>query len=313
MTDYIFDEKSGEWVLISPRNTALSDLQFKEAFRVGEDGESPSWKVLVLEEKDPVTDFQEIIIHSQKKEKQLHELEDEEIKQVFHTFKDRYDYYHQMGQVIIYSDDKYFSRASKNYSCSRLIVIPHRIKMNLLEVQSVHNIILESDNFTAFCPNFSQNPYEVIISPKKEDTVFSDIKENELAEISSIYKQIMQALAQISKEKYSLEKFNFHFYISPKDNWFLRIIPDFEPSHLSDLNIGISLNRVEPKEASEIILEKIKKITNYKLPISGGKSKGSSNQSEVGDIGKEPSSNKIKKEKTTEEKMEDLMGKLNSF
>ena len=112
-------------------------------------------------------------------------------------------------------------------------------------------MVKSTKHFNVYCPDFSQWPYEVWIAPKKENTVFGDITDHELSDLAVIMQQMIQRIKHIFDEhRVSHIPFGYNFYISPKENWYLRIIPRFVHRAGFELGTGLEVNVVDPSDAA---------------------------------------------------------------
>jgi galactose-1-phosphate uridylyltransferase len=69
-----------------------------------------------------------------------------------------------------------------------------------------------------------------------------------------IFKKVLKALEKIYKKyEFSTLPFAYNFYIYPKENWYLRLIPRFVNRAGFELGTGLSVNIVDPKDAAEEI------------------------------------------------------------
>lgn len=285
MSKYVPDVLSRRWVIISESRVARPEDTFQgqkkikscpfcpgnetrsgsEVYRIGEgEKDKPGWKVRVIPNKYPITDFHEVIIHSPDDDKDIEELPIEHVEEIFTAYRDRYNYYRKMGQIIIFSNHGEHAGASLKHPHSQLVVLPFQINMDILSREPLSNIIDENRFFHVYCPDFSQWPYEVWIAPKNESTEFGDITEEEIEDLSSILQIILKRLHKIyDKHKIGHLPFGYNFYIHPKQNWFIRIIPRFVHRAGFELGTGLSVNIIDPTDAAAAfkgIEEKVGKV-----------------------------------------------------
>ena len=227
-------------------------LTSSETYRVGGgDPGEPGWEVRVIPNKFPITDVHEIIIHAPS-EKDLHHLPKEHIMHVFQTFRQRYLEYRKEGQVIIYCNRGEHAGASIAHPHSQLVVLPNQINISALEREPLDNIVEENTFFNIYCPDFSQWPYEVWIAPKVTGTYFGEITDEEIEDLVPIYTNVLHRLEKLHETKSTTGKgFSYNFYIYPKKNWYLRIIPRFVYRAGFELGTGLSVNVNDPRDAAE--------------------------------------------------------------
>ncbi len=270
----------------------------KEVFRIGKGkaGEK-GWEVRVIENKYPITDFHEVIIHSPK-ETDLHKLSKEDIAKVFQAYRERYNYYCKQGQVIIFCNQGEHAGASIEHPHSQLVVLPNQINLSALCKEPMKNVVKENTYFDVYCPDFSQWPYEVWITPKKEDTIFGSISDEEISDLVDIYQNIMNKLEKIyDKKNKTGDGFSYNFYIYPKENWYLRIIPRMVYRAGFELGTGLSVNITDPEDVAKELRDKEPIVTETKKPEQTA-NEGTSEENSTAPV------------KTKEEQIEDLKAKL---
>ncbi len=277
MARYVPDIHTKRWVVIAPKRLGRPD-QHKEQdekkcpFCVGNEHMTPpetyragngkdneqGWEVRVVPNLYSITDTHEVIIHSTDHLKDIEELGIEQNIKILTAFKDRFNYYRKSGQVLIFTNHGKTTGASQIHPHSQLVVIPHQIKLDTLELEPKNNLILENVYFSIFCPEFSQWPYEVWIAPERKNCFFGDITNAEIQELAINLKLILNKLKTIflkpnAKNGALVPEFAYNLYIYPLENWYLRIIPRLMIRAGFELGTGISLNIVDPSDASEEI------------------------------------------------------------
>lgn len=319
MSKYVPDVSSTRWVIISsnrvnkPENydddpTNDSDvcpfceghekLTTKEVFRIGNGSVAEKgWDVRVIENKYPITDFHEVIIHAPT-ETDLHKLPKEHIAKVFQAYRERFNYYCKQGQVIIFCNQGEHAGASIAHPHSQLVVLPNQINITALSREPIKNTVRESSHFDTYCPDFSQWPYEVWITPKKEDTIFGTITDEEITDLVDIYKDVMTKLEDVYDKKNKTGRgFSYNFYIYPKENWYLRIIPRMIYRAGFELGTGLSVNITDPEDVAKELRG------GEEMPVEATKSDIVSSAISSGEPMEQPV-------KTKEEQIEDLKTKL---
>jgi UDPglucose--hexose-1-phosphate uridylyltransferase len=276
MAKYIPDILSKRWVIVSPTRSKRPDdhrektpryaqgkhicplcpgnekLTPPEVFRIsaGEQDES-GWKVRVVPNKYPITDFHEVIVHSPSCRDDLEDLPPAQVDLIFKTYRNRYNFHKSKGQVLIFCNRGEHAGASLSHPHSQLVVIPSQINLDALSREPLNNLVDNNKYFNVYCPDFSQWPYEVWIAPKKEGAVFGDITDEEIVDIARLLQKILKRLHKIYQENpLSKLPFGYNLYIYPKENWYLRIIPRLIHRAGFELGTGLSVNVVDPLEAS---------------------------------------------------------------
>ena len=274
MARYVPDVLSRRWVIISPQRISRPEdvtitkekicpfcpgnekITPPEVYRIG-DGNSnePGWRVRVIPNKYPITDFHEVIIHSPDHQKDIEDLSLDHVSLIIKTYKERFNFYRKKGQVLIFDNHGQHSGASLTHPHSQLVVIPFQINLDTLSREPLNNQVEENQYFDVYCPDFSQWPYEVWIAPKKQSGVFGDINDEEIKDLSQLIKRVINKLHQIfDQKKLSMEEaFGYNYYIYPQENWYMRIIPRFIHRAGFELGTGLSVNIIDPIQAGEEI------------------------------------------------------------
>ncbi len=270
MAKYVPDILSRRWVIISSQRVGRPDnfdggnaicpfcpgnVSMTEKVTVGympPGVEDPrEWILRVIPNKYPITDYHEVIIHSRYHKSDIEDFSLAHVELLLKAYKDRYQYYRDKGQVLIFGNHGEHAGASIEHPHSQLVVIPFQINLDTLAREPQNNMVETTKHFNVYCPDFSQWPYEVWIAPKKENTVFGDITDHELTDLAAIMQQMIRRIKQIfEKHNISHIPFGYNFYISPKDNWYLRIIPRFVHRAGFELGTGLEVNVVDPSDAT---------------------------------------------------------------
>ncbi len=223
-----------------------------ETFRIGGgEKDTPGWKVRVIPNKYPITDVHEVIIHSPEEDKDIDSLPLQQVGYLLRAYKERYNFFRKRGQVLIFCNHGIHSGASLVHPHSQLVVIPNQINLDTLTREPLNNLVVNNTYFNVYCPDFSQWPYEVWIAPKKENTYYGDITDDEISDLAGIMQKTLKELKKISDKKHlSINSFGYNYYIYPKENWYLRIIPRLIHRAGFELGTGLSVNVMDPYEAS---------------------------------------------------------------
>jgi len=273
MSRYIPDILSRRWVIISPQRLGRPDDAKKkrkttaggcpfcpghekttppEVLRYGKgDPNTPGWLVRVIPNKYAITDYHEVFIHTPSCNQELESLSLSHLELIFKAYRERFNFYRKKGQVIIFCNRREHAGASLKHSHAQLVVLPFQINMDTLSREPLANVVEENTYFITYCPEFSQWPYEVWITPKKENLIFGDITDEEIKDFVQIFKKTLKSLEKIYRNyNISQTPFAYNFYIYPKENWYLRIIPRFVYRAGFELGTGLSVNIVDPIEAA---------------------------------------------------------------
>lgn len=300
MAKYVPDVSSSRWVIIADGREKRPDenhnlkqqvpeaqesticpfcpgnehMTSAETYRRGEGAaDEPGWEVRVIPNKYPITDIHEVIIHAPD-EQDLHHLPKDHIIKVFQTYRHRYNTYREQGQVIIFCNRGEHAGASIEHPHSQLVVLPNQINISALEREPLDNIVEENTFFNIYCPDFSQWPYEVWIAPKIQGTIFGDLNDEEVEDLVEIYTNILHKLEKAHATKSTTGKsFSYNFYIYPKENWYIRIIPRFVYRAGFELGTGLSVNVYDPKDVATDLRDMKHEAGNRKQETSNMKQK----------------------------------------
>ena len=269
MAKFVPDMSSRRWVIISqgravrpteagPRRSmtdpfaegneaATSD----EVFRIGKGvPNKPGWDTRVVPNKYPITDTHEVFVHSPDPRRDVSEMQVKEIAPILHAYRARFNFYREKGTVMIFCNFGTMAGASISHPHSQLVLLPPQINMDSLDREAIANVVYQSDQFTAYCPEFSQWPYELWVAPRREDTYFGDSHDEELEELADIMRVMLKRLRKIHRREEFAVPFSYNYYVSPHKNWYLRIVPRFVHRAGFELGTGLSVNIVDPLDAA---------------------------------------------------------------
>ncbi|OGG01539.1 hypothetical protein A2Z33_00720, partial [Candidatus Gottesmanbacteria bacterium RBG_16_52_11] len=228
-----------------------------EVLRIG-DGEKnkPGWQVRVVPNKFPITDIHEVIVHSPDHEKGLEALPPEHVPLILTAYRERYKAHQSAGHVIIFCNLGLHAGASLKHPHSQLVVVPRQINLDALSREPIANVVSEDELFIVYCPYFSQWPYEVWIAPKKDDTLFGDITDDELSRLSIVFPDALRRISRVLTDpklqfRQANEPFIYNYYIYHGKKWFVRIIPRAVHRAGFELGSGLNVNVVDPTDAAE--------------------------------------------------------------
>lgn len=281
MAKFVPDIKTSRWVIISPQRVGRPGAEEigkkgekkvcpfcsgneaetpPEVFRVGEGEPNKSgWQVRVVPNKFPITDMHEVIIHSPDHQKDIIDFSHAEVVTIFKVYRQRFLAHEQDGQVIIFCNHGKLAGASLEHPHSQLVVIPHQINLDTLSLEPAGNTVKETDHFIAYCPDFSQWPYEVWLAPRRSasrgklleagERKFGEITDGELEDLVRLLQGILKKLNTIFPDFY------YNYYIYPGEQWYLRIIPRLVDRAGFELGTGLSVNIKDPTEAARKLRE----------------------------------------------------------
>lgn len=177
-------------------------------------------------------------------------MNDDEVVPILQAYRARFNEYRDRGSVMIFCNFGETAGASLTHPHSQIVLLPPQINMDSLAREPVSNIVHENELFLAYCPDFSQWPYELWIAPKREDVQFGDTTDAELENLSHILRVMLARLRDIHVRENIVMPFAYNYYISPQKNWYLRIIPRFITRAGFELGTGLSVNIVDPFDAA---------------------------------------------------------------
>jgi UDPglucose--hexose-1-phosphate uridylyltransferase len=279
MAKYVPDVKTQRWVVISPVRTKRPDsatapaqapasvcpfcagnesLTPPEVYRIGEgEADKPGWLVRVVPNKFPITDIHEVFIHSTSHTDDVDKLPLEQVTRIFTCYRDRYRAHEKDGQILIFCNHGYQAGASLTHPHSQLVVLPKQINLDSLSREPINNIVEDNTLFVTYCPDFSQWPYEVWITPKAEGSMFGDTDDKALGDLAYVLQRALRKISVVfgrspirPKDKAN-DPFVFNYYISQGQNWFLRIVPRFIHRAGFELGTGLNVNVIDPTEAAK--------------------------------------------------------------
>lgn len=222
-----------------PENDALN----KELFRIGD-----PWKVRVIENKYPLTQYHEVVIHGPEHDKDIDELPLEHVQLILQAYRQRYNFNKRFGNVLIFNNHDIHAGASISHSHSQIVVVPPDVTLENILRESINNVVFESKSFLVYCPDYSEWPYELWIAPKENVfSTFGAITDEEIVDLAPVLQKVLRSILK----KFTGPDIPYNFYIYHGENWYLRIIPRFIHRAGFELGTGISVNIVDPKMAAE--------------------------------------------------------------
>lgn len=285
MADFNFvqDPSSKKWVILAPRRAKRPDVAVKtqsvcpfcygkekeepDVYRVparqrpepqamagggGEKGDS-NWQIRVIPNKFPFAQFHELIVHSPDHHKNFGELPLDQVELILKTYRQRYNFYKEKGQVYIFHNRGEGGGESLPHPHTQLVIIPNDVKAEipLLQTDSLkEDDLVETSKFMLFCPATSQWPDESWIIPKRRGDVFGSISDEEISELAFVLSRLVQIL-----DLRHGHEFPFNFYVYPGADWYLRLIPRVKSLGGFEVGTGIFVNTQDPKETLLFIKE----------------------------------------------------------
>ena len=255
----------------------------KEIFRIEEEGK---WKVRVFPNKYPAFTLKkskssnskffksmpafgkhEIVVETNDHEKQLANLSESEISQIFWVYNLRIKSLQEkegIEYVQVVKNHGPLAGTSVVHSHSQLFAynmvpfpLKEKIKANkkncvfcsiIKKEMKSKRAVFDGKYFVAFCPYAPRSPYEIWFFPKRHVTKLDELKNEELLELSKMLKKVLQ---KIDKNNWS---YNYYLNYAPgKENLHLHIelLPRLGIWGGFELSTNITINSVSPETAAK--------------------------------------------------------------
>jgi len=228
----------------------------------------------------------EVIVEDTDHDKQLADLDIDQIKKVVNVYKrrcislgddDRFKY------VLIFKNYGLAAGASLEHSHTQLISLPIVPKRVMEELECAHKYfdykerclfcdiikqerdyrhreICENDDFMAFSPFASRSPFEISIIPRTHHAYFSEISDKQIESFSAILKEILMRM----KIALNNPPYNFIVHTTPLNgnddvqeyyHWHVEIIPKLNRIAGFEWGSGFYINSTSPETASRYLRE----------------------------------------------------------
>ncbi len=268
MPDYSFlhDVFSHNWVISAPRRASRPDIgngqvpvcpfcpgreaEEKEIYRLGGKEGDSNWDVRVIANKFPFAPIHEIIIHSPDHHKNIDELPLGNVFSLLHVYRDRFRALQGEGNVLIFQNHGQDGGESLQHPHSQLVVIPRHVTLDIMHLPVVDGLVKQTEHFSLFAPRASMWPDEVWIAPRLQAGTFADSSDLQLHDLANT----LQRLIMILSLRHGHE-FPFNYFISPWNNWYIRIIPRQKRLGGFELATNVYVNTQDPAETMEFIQE----------------------------------------------------------
>lgn len=223
------------------------------------------WQVKVVANKYSFAPIHELVIHSPEHTKNFEKLPIRHVSLIFQAYKNRYNEHSRHGQVYIFHNRGKRAGESLPHPHTQIVVISHEVYLDILPLRSVwerSDLVqgptfidhLATEHFVISCPENSAWPDEVWIAPRRENTEFGEITDDEIDDLS----HILFSLITIFDLRYEHD-FPFNFYIYPGNHWYLRIIPRKKTLGGFEVGTGVMVNTQKPSETMDFIRKHFQK------------------------------------------------------
>ncbi|GDX62417.1 galactose-1-phosphate uridylyltransferase [Candidatus Levyibacteriota bacterium] len=282
MADFRFLHNSDarQWVISAPRRanrpnsdsvkSISSKMDANCPFCVKNLHEDPLYingEVRILSNKFPFATIHEVVIHSESHYKSFESLPIDLVKDIFIAFRQRYITHEKKGRVYIFHNREKDGGESILHPHSQIVILPYDVSINTPTLQKsdliASQIAFENSNFVLFCPQKSQWPDEVWITPKRSHNSFGEVNDIEMKDFASI----VSRLFQIYLIRYE-GVFPCNFYIYPGDNWYFRLIPRKKIMGGLEVGTGIFVNTQDTKETVNFIKTHLDNPNEWLIRIS---------------------------------------------
>ncbi|MCS7150979.1 MAG: galactose-1-phosphate uridylyltransferase [Endomicrobia bacterium] len=226
----------------------------------------------------------EVIIETQHHNKDIYELDQRNVEDIFKMYKDRVTDLKRdirFEYILIFKNCGTKAGATLSHPHSQLIampMIPVIIKQEITgakfyfehkerciycdivseELTRTVRVVVENDDFIAICPYASRFPFEIWVLPKRHDPMYEDIHDNEIRNLASIM-QVVNKKLNLALEN---PPYNYLLHTSPlKDgnlqyyHWHIEIMPQLSGVGGFEWGTGFYINPVPPEEAAKFLRE----------------------------------------------------------
>lgn len=227
-----------------------------------------NWQVKVVANKFPFAPIHELVIHSPEHAKNFEQLPIGHTVLILQVYRERYNEHSRHGQVYIFHNRGKRAGESLPHPHTQIAVVPDKVYLDIPPLRSVipnlfhdsnrpdrenlqqaqNDKSLSTEHFVIFCPEQSAWPDEVWIAPKRKDTEFGEVTDDEINDLA----HILFSLITIFEPRYEHD-FPFNFYIAPGSNWYLRLIPRKKTLGGFEVGTGVMVNTQKPSETMAFI------------------------------------------------------------
>jgi len=228
----------------------------------------------------------EVIVEDTTHDKQLADLDTEQIEKVINVYKRRSI---ELGKderfkyVLIFKNYGSAAGASLEHSHTQLIslpVVPKRVMEELecgqryfdykercvfcdtvkQEIQYRHREVCENEDFIAFCPFASRSPFEMQIVPRIHKPFFTDIDDSQIKNFAKILKEVLMRIKVALHDA----PYNFIIHTTPLNgngdhkesyHWHVEVMPKLSKIAGFEWGTGFYINATSPETASKILRE----------------------------------------------------------
>jgi len=226
----------------------------------------------------------EVVIETPKHNLTTALLPESSISNIIKTYKERYlailkD--KRIHNIIIFKNHGETAGTSLEHPHSQIVgtpVVPHQIRNRLQEamrhyddhnecifcrtikeeLKTKERIIIETEFFVSFVPYAALTPFHLWIFPKRHNSTFGEIREDEISDLAKILRITLRKLY------FGLNNPDYNYVIrsAPTDgrglayfHWYISIIPRLTKSAGFELGSGMFINVSLPEENAKFLRE----------------------------------------------------------
>ena len=224
----------------------------------------------------------EVIIESPRHIQSLTSLDNENVEEVLLCYRDRLvDLKSDKRFVygLLFKNVGFSAGASLEHTHSQVIVTPivpplvaneianakafyQRTEKCLFcdmiqqEIETDKRVVISTDNFVVFAPFASRFPFETWILPKKHESNFENLQEDEAKELAHVLKSVLtrlEATLDFPPYNYIIHSAPFNVTESKHFHWHIEIIPRLTNIAGFEWGTGFYINPTPPEESAELL------------------------------------------------------------
>lgn len=228
----------------------------------------------------------EVIIESPDHNQTMVTMEDKQVEEVFLAYKERFRVLNKDPRfevIILFKNYGFRAGTSLSHPHSQLIampIVPQHIRLRIeqamryfdekgscvycdmmkSESRAKERIIMETKNYLVFDPFASGTPFETWIMPKKHNSNFDDIAEDQCRELARVARQVLIRISKsLNDPDYNLVLFSAPTHERNLDyyHWHVKILPRVAEVAGFEIGSGMNINTAIPEEAAQYLRESV--------------------------------------------------------
>jgi len=270
----------------------------------GREKNKPGWDIRVVPNKFPALQIEgtanraaegmydrmngigahEVLIESNDHKKELSDLDDKKVEDIFWAFRDRIIDLRRDSRfeyILVFKNKGAAAGASLSHAHSQLIatpMVPMRVKQEIVgakqyfdfkercvfcdiiaqEISQNIRVVAENDVFIAIEPFAARFPFETWVLPKMHDSHFEDLQKSEAHQLAKMMRDVLHRIKVVLDDP----PFNFVIHNSPLKepalahfHWHIEIIPKLSKIAGFEWGSGFYINPTPPEEAAQFLKE----------------------------------------------------------